>query len=123
MNDRDTTKIAKAGYEYTTLGLSPLSKRAKIKPFDNPLWLKILLAWSRKHGQRFYNFDGLDAFKSKLQPDNWEAVFAISNEARFYFRNLYAIASAFSQNKPIRLFLGGLWKAVQMETKWIILRK
>lgn len=123
MIDTAMRKIAKDGYEYATLGLSPLSKRAKIKPFDNPLWLKILLAWSRKHGQRFYNFDGLDAFKSKLQPDNWEAVFAISNEPRFSFRTLYAIASAFSQNKPIRLFLGGLWKAVQMETKWIILRK
>jgi phosphatidylglycerol lysyltransferase len=111
--------LAKDGYEYATLGLSPLSKRAKIKPFDNPLWLKILLAWARKHGQRFYNFDGLDSFKAKLQPDNWEAVFAISNEPRFSFRTLYAIASAFSKNKPIKLFLSGLWKALQMEIKWL----
>lgn len=111
--------LAEDGYEYATLGLSPLSKRANIKAFDNPLWLKILLAWSRKHGQRFYNFDGLDSFKSKLQPDSWEAVFAISNEPHFSFKTLYAIASAFSKNKPIRLFFGGLWKALQMEIKWI----
>ncbi len=111
--------LAADGYEYATLGLSPLSKRAKITPFDNPFWLKALLAWARKHGQRFYNFDGLDAFKSKLQPDNWEAVFAISNEPRFSLRTLYAITSAFSNNAPIRLFFGGLWKAVQMEIEWL----
>lgn len=111
--------LAKDGYEYATLGLSPLSGRAKITPFDNPLWLKILLAWSRKHGQRFYNFDGLDAFKAKLRPDNWEAVFAISNEPRFSFFTLYAIASAFSQNQPVKLLLGGLWKALQMEFNWL----
>ena len=111
--------LAKDGYSYATLGLSPLSKRAKIAPFDNPLWLQILLAWSRKHGQRFYNFDGLDSFKAKLQPENWEAVFAISNEPRFSFRTLYAIASAFSNNAPIRLFLGGLGRALLMEIKWI----
>lgn len=119
MIDAAMQTLASDGYEYATLGLSPLSKRATIKPFDNPLWLRLLLAWSRKHGQRFYNFDGLDAFKAKLQPENWEAVFAISNEPRFSFRTLYAIASAFSNNAPIRLFLGGLWKALSMEIGWI----
>jgi phosphatidylglycerol lysyltransferase len=111
--------LAKDGFEYATLGLSPLSKRADIPHFDNPLLIQILLAWARKHGQRFYNFDGLDVFKAKLQPENWEAVFAISNEKHFSFRTLYAIASAFSNNKPIRLFLGGLWRALMVEIKWI----
>ena len=41
--------IASENCEYITLGLSPLSKRAKIEPFDNPLWLRVLLAWMRKH--------------------------------------------------------------------------
>lgn len=119
MIDAAMRTLAKDDYEYATLGLSPLSRRAKIQPFDNPLWLKILLAWARKHGQRFYNFDGLDSFKAKLHPDKWEAVFAISNEPHFSFFTLYAIASAFSKNKPIRLFFGGLWKAVEMEMNWI----
>lgn len=119
MIDAAMQTLAKDGYEYATLGLSPLSKRATITPFDNPLWLRLLLTWSRKHGQRFYNFDGLDAFKAKLQPENWEAVFAISNEPRFSFRTLYAIASAFSNNAPIRLFLGGLCKALSMEIGWV----
>ena len=119
MIDAAMQMLAKDGYEYATLGLSPLSKRAKIAPFDNPLWLRILLKWARKHGQRFYNFDGLDSFKAKLQPENWEAVFAISNQPHFSFRTLYAIASAFSNNAPIRLFLGGLGRAILMEIKWI----
>lgn len=111
--------LAEGNYEYATLGVSPLSVRAQVEPFDNPLWLRLLLAWMRKHGRRFYNFDGLDAFKTKLQPERWEPIFAISNEPRFSFRTIYAIASAFSENKPIRLVLGGMWKAVTTEISWL----
>lgn len=111
--------LAVDGYEYATLGVSPLSVRSQVEPFDNPLWLRILLAWLRKHGQRFYNFDGLDAFKTKLQPERWEPIFAISNESRFSFRTIYAIASAFSKNKPIRLILGGIWRALITEINWL----
>lgn len=111
--------LAEDGYDYATLGLSPLSVRAKVEPFDNPFWLRLLLAWMRKHGQRFYNFDGLDAFKAKLQPERWEPIFAISNQPRFSFRTIYAIASAFSGNRPLRLFLGGLWKALETEVSWL----
>lgn len=119
MIDAAMRALAEGGYDYVTLGLSPLSKRAQIEPFQNPLWLRILLAWMRKHGQRFYNFDGLDAFKAKLQPEKWEPVFAISNERRLSFRTLYAIASAFSGNAPVRLVLGGLWRALVTEIKWV----
>jgi phosphatidylglycerol lysyltransferase len=73
----------------------------------------------RLHGKRFYNFDGLDAFKAKLQPKNWEPVFAISNEARLSLRTLYAIASAFSENRPFKLIFGGLQRAVRTEIKWL----
>lgn len=119
MIDTAMRKLAEENYDYVTLGLAPLSKRAKIEPFENPLWLRLLLAWMRKHGQRFYNFDGLDAFKAKLQPEEWEPVFAISNEKRISPRTLYAIASAFSGNAPISLFIGGLWKALKTEIVWL----
>ncbi|MGC2236875.1 MAG: DUF2156 domain-containing protein [Pyrinomonadaceae bacterium] len=119
MIDAAMRALAADGFEYATLGLSPLSVRATVEPFQNPLWLRFLLAWMRKHGQRFYNFDGLDAFKAKLQPEKWEPVFAISNEPRLSFRTLYAIASAFSGNKPVRLFLAGLWRALVTEIKWL----
>ena len=115
MMDAAIRTVAAEGSEYVTLGLSPLSKRATIEPFDNPLWLKFLLAWMRKHGQRFYNFDGLDHFKSKLMPEYWEPVFAISNEREFTGGTLWAIAKAFTENKPFRVFGGGLAKAVKTE--------
>ncbi|CAN5833374.1 hypothetical protein BH20ACI4_BH20ACI4_29040 [soil metagenome] len=61
----------------------------------------------------------LDAFKAKLQPEKWEPIFAISNERKFSFRTLYAIASAFSGGAPVRLFLGGIWRAVLTEINWL----
>ena len=111
--------LASENFEYATLGLSPLSVRANIKPFQNPFWLRILLAWLRKHGQRFYNFDGLDAFKAKLQPERWEPIFAVANESKISPRTIYAIASVFSGNHPFRLLFGGLWRALKTEIKWL----
>jgi phosphatidylglycerol lysyltransferase len=107
--------LAAGGSEYITLGLSPLSRRAAIPRFDNPLWIKILLAWLRKHGQRFYNFDGLDSFKAKFRPGGWEPVFAISNEPTFSGQTMWAIAKAFTANRPFRVIAGGLSKALRTE--------
>jgi phosphatidylglycerol lysyltransferase len=124
MMDAVFSALAEDRCSYVTLGLSPLSRRAKIEPFDNPLWLKIFLAWMRKHGQRFYNFDGLDQFKAKLIPNYWEPVFAISNESKFSASTLYAIGCAFTENKPLRVFASGLKKAVLTEignlTRWLL---
>ncbi len=119
MIDKAMRVIAAENYNYATLGLAPLSKRAIVAPFKNPLWLRFLLAWMRKHGQRFYNFDGLDAFKAKLQPENWEPVFALSNERRISPKTLYAIASAFSGNAPFRLIIGGFRRALWTEFEWL----
>lgn len=115
MMDTAVRIMASEGFEYVTLGLSPLSKRAKIEPFDNPVWLRVLLAWMRKHGQRFYNFDGLDAFKAKMTPEYWEPVFAIANEKEFSGSTLYAIAKAFTNNRPINVIAKGLAKAAAHE--------
>jgi phosphatidylglycerol lysyltransferase len=113
------SQLAAEGYDYATLGLSPLSHRAAVAKFENPLWLRILLAWLRKHGQRFYNFDGLDAFKAKLRPDKWEPVFAVYNQPEVSFRAIYAIASVFSGNAPGKLLLGGVAKAAATELRWL----
>ena len=118
MIDTAMRALAIGGYEYATLGLAPLSTRAQIAPFANPFWLRFLLAWMRLHAKRFYNFDGLDAFKAKLKPGSWEPVFALSNEPSLSLGTLYAIASAFSENAPFKLVLGGLWRALETEIKW-----
>lgn len=82
---------------YVTLGLSPLSRRAPLieSPSESKL-IRLMLALVRAHGTRFYNFEGLDAFKSKFIPDRWEPVYAFANEPRFTIRTLHAIARAFS---------------------------
>jgi phosphatidylglycerol lysyltransferase len=119
MIDAAMKALAEDRCEYATLGLSPLSKRADVGPFDNPFWLRVVLARLRKHGQRFYNFDGLDHFKAKLCPDRWEPVFAVSNESAVSLRTLRAIAGAFSGNDTSRLVIGGLRKAVASEVRWL----
>lgn len=101
-------KLSNENYDYVTLGLSPLSKRADHEPFDNPLWLRILLGWMRKHGTRFYNFEGLDAFKAKMSPDFWEPVFAISTEPQFSGKTLFSIAKAFTGKSPFRI----IWRSM-----------
>lgn len=118
MIDRAMRSLAETDCQYATLGLAPLSTRAQIAPFYNPFWLRVLLAWMRIHAQRFYNFNGLDNFKAKLKPEQWEPVFAVSNEPRISPRTLFAIAAAFSRNAPFKLILGGLWRAFETEIGW-----
>lgn len=100
--------LAAGDSEYATLGLAPLSRRARIDPPGNPLWLRVALSCARAHGRRFYDFDGLDHFKAKLRPERWEPVFAIANEATFSPRMLLAIAEAFSGGTPVRTVLRAL---------------
>jgi phosphatidylglycerol lysyltransferase len=102
MIDAALQMMRREGFDYVTLGLAPLSRRAAL-PAENPLWLRLVLSAIRTFGRHFYNFEGLDAFKAKLQPDRWEPVFAILSEPRFSPRALWAIAAAFSGGSPLRL--------------------
>jgi len=122
MIDAAVRAIAEEESEYVTLGLSPLSRRAALSEEENPLWLRWLLSWARAHGRRFYNFDGLDAFKTKFQPEQWEPVFAIFNEPHFSPAALYAIAEAFTRGSPIKAVAGALLKAAQTEAGWFAKR-
>lgn len=72
----------------------------------------------RAHGQRFYNFSGLEFFKSKFQPHYWDPVYAISNERVFSARSLYAVAAAFSDGSPLKLVGGAVAKAARQELLW-----
>jgi len=109
--DTAMRSIAASGSTYATLGLSPLSERAGITQPDQPAWLKLALGIVRRHGARFYNFDGLDAFKAKFNPEIWEPIYAIAEGASFPPRALYSIAGAFSGGAPIRLVLRALLRA------------
>lgn len=107
--ERMTAHIHSLGSELITLGLSPLSQHYR-SPFSHPLWLTALLKFTRVYGRFLYNFDGLDAFKSKFLPSEWEPVYAITNEPAPTISTLYAIAAAFSGMSPIRFIGKGLWK-------------
>lgn len=61
--------LKEAGYERFNLGMAPLS--GMIRREAAPVWDQ-LGGTLFEHGERFYNFKGLRAFKSKFQP-RWEA--------------------------------------------------
>jgi phosphatidylglycerol lysyltransferase len=118
--DAAFTAMISDGSAYVTLGLAPLSDRAGKGPIVDPWWLRWMLRWVRAHGRRFYNFDGLDRFKAKFDPEWWEPVFAVTNQPEFRPRTLYAVAQAFSDNAPIAMVLGAVGRAVRQELAWMV---
>jgi phosphatidylglycerol lysyltransferase len=116
--DRAVRTLARDGAEYITMGLVPLAEIPGLSPKPNPAWMRVLLAWVRAHGRRFYNFEGLAAFKAKFRPDGWEPIYAISSERRFSPLCLYAIASAFTGGSVTWALLRGLGRALRQEARW-----
>ena len=55
---------------------------------------------ARAHGNRFYNFRGLEAFRAKMEPDGWETIYAIAPGPRFKPAMLHAVAGVFSGGSP-----------------------
>lgn len=109
--------FADAGSRYATLGLSPLSPRGGDGAPVRPAWLRVLLGHLRAHGRRFYNFQGLEAFKASLEPDAWEPVFAIGQGPRFTPRMLRGIAGVFGGGSPVRLGAHALAMAAAHEIR------
>lgn len=120
MIDTAVNALAASGSEFVTMGLSPLSRRAVVEWDSNPLWLRVLLGWVRAHGRRFYNFDGLDAFKTKFHPQQWEPIFAIANQSHFSPLTLYAVAAAFTQRSPMGAVAHAILRATRMEMDWLL---
>ncbi len=117
--DGAVSVLAQEGAQYLTLGLAPLSRRAS-PAIEQTAWpWNSASAWARAHGRRFYNFDGLDAFKAKFDPERWDPVYAVSNEPRFSVASLHAIAAAFSGGSPLALAARGLVRAIVQELTWL----
>jgi phosphatidylglycerol lysyltransferase len=94
--------LAADGARAVTMGLAPLSARAAwAAAAPPPAWLALVLGWARAHGRRFYDFAGLDAFKAKFRPDDWEPIAAVADGPRFSPRALWAIAGAFGRGSPV----------------------
>jgi phosphatidylglycerol lysyltransferase len=114
--------LADEGAEYVTLGLAPLSRQSHWADPTVPAWLRLVLRWVRAHGRRFYDFDGLDRFKTKFAPEAWEEIVAIDDRARFSMRALWAIAAAFGGGSPVMLFLRTVARAIEQELRWLARR-
>lgn len=104
--------------DFVTMGIVPLSRRGGSEEV-NPAWLALLTKWARAHGRRFYDFEGLDTFKAKFSPDQWEPIYAISRENTFSPRTLWAIGGAFSHGSPLGALFRGLGRAVRQEWHWL----
>jgi phosphatidylglycerol lysyltransferase len=114
--------LANEGAEYVTLGLAPLSRHSRWADPGVPAWLRVLLRWVRAHGRRFYDFDGLDRFKSKFEPEAWEEIIAIDDRSPFSPRAMWAITAAFGGESPVTLFVRTIARAIAQELRWLVRR-
>jgi phosphatidylglycerol lysyltransferase len=117
--DAAMRELAAGGATYVTLGLVALSEYAGVDLQRNPLWIRTLMGWARAHGRRFYNFNGLEAFRVKMIPDQWEPIYAISNERRVSAPALHAMTRAFCDGLPEIVLMKAIWKAARQEVQWM----
>ena len=108
-----------AGHTFATLGLVALAEHARRSMSTNPRWMRVLTGWARVHGRRFYNFEGLERFRTKLRPRRWEPVYAISNERRFTVGTLRALGGAFAEGRPEALLARAAVRAAKQEARWL----
>jgi phosphatidylglycerol lysyltransferase len=111
-------QLAAVDAHYATLGLVALARNAGPWMSDNPSWIRALFGWARLHGQRFYNFEGLEFFREKMRPEQWEGVYAVSNRRPFPFSAFWAIASAFCNGSPVRTLTAAMSAALRLEFRW-----
>ena len=108
--------VAADGAAWATLGLAALSTRAPLSSTPPPVVIRALLAWTRAHARRFYNFEGLERFKAKFRPAAWEPVRLYADQEALSLPTLYALADAFSgARSPVGVVTRALAGAVRDE--------
>jgi phosphatidylglycerol lysyltransferase len=115
--DAAMRRFAEDGRAYVTLGLVALSNHAPRASAINPWWFRLGVNMARAHANCFYNFRGLERFRTKMSPDYWETIYAISNEHNFSLRTLYAMGEAFSGISPWRALGLGLLRTLADEMR------
>jgi phosphatidylglycerol lysyltransferase len=105
--------IEQEGARIVTLGLAPLAKRGTGHVQNAPHWLFALLHALRAHGTRFYNFTGLESFKSKFGGETWETVYATTAPETSLPRALIAVTEAFSAESIGRFMFRTVWRSVR----------
>ena len=118
--DQAARLLAADGAARFTLGLSPLAHPHSQTPL--PVWLRLMQAWLRAHGRRFYNFRGLEYFKAKFDPPEWQPIYAMLPGRRTSPRDLYAIAAAFAGGPPFSMLARAMSGAVRDELGSLVQR-
>jgi lysylphosphatidylglycerol synthetase-like protein (DUF2156 family) len=96
--DAGMRAIAARGAAWATLGLAPLA--GPVAP-----WLHRVRRWATP----FFNFRGLEAFKAKLRPAHWEAVWLVHPEGTSAVRSLADALAAFAGGSLLRFG----WRTLQ----------
>lgn len=86
------------GSRYATLGLAPLAGQVSG-------WLRA----ARRLGNRFYNFEGLRAFKSRLRPHRWEPIYVAFPLGQSRLLTIYDTLSAFARGGLLRYGIESLF--------------
>lgn len=105
--DRAVADLEAEGARWVTLGLAPLSTRPGLERSDPPRSVRSVLAAVEILGRRFYDFEGLEAFKDKFRPERWEPVWALEGSGGAGFAEiglpaLWAVTTAFAGESPWR---------------------
>ncbi|MEO0558804.1 MAG: DUF2156 domain-containing protein [Bacteroidota bacterium] len=113
--------LADDGFTWATLGLAALSSSAPASSTPPPRVVRALLAWTRAHARRFYNFEGLERFKAKFRPEAWEPIRLYVDEPTVSLSTLYALADAFAgERTPIELVSQALASAARTEARTLV---
>lgn len=117
----DTTAVlAEQNASMVTLGLAPLAHRGEPLVDRAPQWLHHLLDALRAHGKHFYNFEGLEAFKSKFGGSQWDPVYASAAPATSLSRALLAVTAAFSGESLLRFAPHVIARGLLREAKRLV---
>ncbi|MFV9505283.1 MAG: phosphatidylglycerol lysyltransferase domain-containing protein [Oscillochloridaceae bacterium umkhey_bin13] len=103
--DATMRAAANQGATLVTLGFTPLAHLNAATAPTAPALVRFVFTAMRKHGQAFYNFAGLEAFRTRLHPEAWEPIYALCDEPHISVTTLYALVAAFGGSPPPR-FLG-----------------
>ena len=101
-----------------TLGMVPLSSKAPPSAVAPGPLVRALLAWTRAHATRFYNFQGLERFKAKFVPDRWRPLYLVTDGRPVTVLTFHAVAAAFASPRgPTRFVARALADALADEAR------
>lgn len=104
---------------WATMGLVALSPNAGAAMARNPRWIRLATTWMGAHFNRFYNFRGIDAFRTRLRPQAWEPQHVITSTGRLLPHDLLPVIEAFTHVPPALFLFRAIHHGAAQEVRWI----